>query len=121
MRLPLATVLCVAILSLAASGCGKRIDYDVGEVAPPEHLSGPDEHPHHQHDQHGAESAEQMTGARGHVHTPGVRNHGTMWFFNQPWAARFIWSKILRDSAILVGLAILLLLLSRHVHSRRWS
>jgi hypothetical protein len=109
------------LLSALLAGCGERIDYDAAEVAPEEHMYGPGEHAHHHHAGHPGESAEEMTGARGHVHAAGVRNHGTVWFFNQPWAARFIWGKMLRDSAILVALALGLLAVSRYVHSRRWN
>ena len=54
-----------------------------------------------------------------HLHGEGVRNHGTEWFFNQPWAASFVWGKMLRDSVILILLAAGLLLLPRIRGKRR--
>ena len=53
-----------------------------------------------------------------HLHEAGQRNHGTEWFFNQPWAARFIWGKMVRDSVILIALAAGILFLSRYRRKR---
>lgn len=50
-----------------------------------------------------------------HVHGAGERNHGTGWFFNQPWAATFIWGKMVRDSIILLLLAAAVLFVSGRV------
>ena len=54
-----------------------------------------------------------------HQHGAGVRNHGTEWFFNQPWAASFVWGKMLRDSIILLALAASVVLLPRLLRKRR--
>jgi len=110
-------------LLLLMCGCGEKADYDIAEVAPDEHLTG--EHAHHHHHGHAhaeGEDGRDISGAveNRHVHEAGVRNHGTQWFFNQPWAAPFIWDKILRDSAILLVLAAAVLLFSR-LAGRRWQ
>lgn len=47
------------------------------------------------------------------MHAPGQRNMSTAWFFNQPWAARFIWGKILRDSIMLLVISFVIVFLSR--------
>lgn len=41
-----------------------------------------------------------------HSHAAGEENHGTEWFFQQPWAAREAWGSLLRDSALLSGMAV---------------
>jgi len=110
----------VFILSLLCfAGCAT--DYDVAEVAPEEHL---DQEHHHSdvetcedcEDDHGGSSEEPHhegdSSPSGHNHGSGVRNHGTQWFFNQPWAAPFIWSKLLRDGLIFLLLAVLLFLIT---------
>ncbi|MFO8183681.1 MAG: hypothetical protein R6U39_05855 [Candidatus Aegiribacteria sp.] len=101
---------------LVTAGC--RTDYDIEEVASSEHLGEEhmhDEHDHmheeHQQDEHEDEDAG-LTGSDRHVHEAGVRNHGTEWFFNQPWAASFIWGKMLRDSLVLLALAAAIAFLS---------
>ena len=48
----------------------------------------------------------------GHNHAEGARNHGTEWFFNQPWAAPFIWPKLFRDALIFLGLAVALFIIT---------
>ncbi|MCD4848491.1 MAG: hypothetical protein K8R76_09880 [Candidatus Aegiribacteria sp.] len=101
----LALIVLLALIFL--TGC--RIDYDLEEVAPPEHLGEIHDHEHvHEHD------STSISGSNRHVHEAGARNHGTGWFFNQPWAARFIWSKMIRDTVILVLLAAVILLASRY-------
>lgn len=93
-------VLLVSVLMIAA-GCVE--DYDVAEVAPAEHLD--EEHDHHYEDEHHDEDVDPDHSApSGHSHGAGVRNHGTQWFFNQPWAARFIWGKLVRDAVIFLAL-----------------
>lgn len=107
---------------LALSGCVE--DYDVAEVAPEEHL---DEEHHHEegdyceecHDDHAHDHADEEgvhhsgdATPSGHSHGSGVRNHGTQWFFNQPWAARFIWGKLARDGAMFLLLAGIIFFLS---------
>lgn len=99
--------LIILLTLISLTGC--RIDYDVEEVATPEHLGETHEHDHvHEHD------STAVSGSNRHVHEAGARNHGTEWFFNQPWGARFIWSKMIRDTVILVILAALILLASRY-------
>lgn len=112
-----------AAVLLAASGC-VGTDYDIEEVATESYLRGSEPHQHddmHQHDHHDHTGTETTVDAPPgtHVHQAGQRNHGTEWFFNQPWAARFIWSKMARDSAILLFLAAILVCLSR-LRRRRW-
>lgn len=103
----------IVLLSLISiTGC--RTDYDIEEVASPEHLGETHEHDHahaeteenHEHD-----NAE-ISGSNRHVHEAGMRNPGTAWFFNQPWAAGFVWSKMIRDSVILLIMAAVVLLAS---------
>ncbi len=48
----------------------------------------------------------------GHNHAAGTRNHGTQWFFNQPWAAPFIWGKLFRDGAIFLTLGIVIFIIT---------
>jgi len=90
-------ILIVVILAIA--GCTERIDYDIEDVAPAEHLSGEEEHLY--------------IHAGVHMHESGVRNHGTEWFFNKPWAASFVWGKMLRDTIVLLLLATGLFLIPR--------
>lgn len=47
------------------------------------------------------------------MHAPGQRNASTAWFFNQPWAARVIWGKMLRDTILLLVISSVLVFLSR--------
>lgn len=47
------------------------------------------------------------------MHAPGQRNMSTAWFFNQPWAATFIWGKIVRDSLLLLVLAFVIIFITR--------
>lgn len=98
------------LILLSALGCME--DYDVEEVAPHEHLETEacDHHHDHEHDHHDDhQDAEVHTGIEdgpsGHSHGAGERNHGTGWFFNQPWAAPFIWGKLLRDAGVFLVLA----------------
>lgn len=98
---------------LVPAGC--RTDYDIQEVAPSEHLGEDQLHDDHDHlhDEHEHEDEDAgLTGSDRHVHDAGERNHGTEWFFNQPWAASFIWGKMLRDSVILLVLAAAIAFLS---------
>jgi hypothetical protein len=41
-----------------------------------------------------------------HQHEAGVRNHGTEWFFRQPWSDTVLWGELARDSLVLAGLAL---------------
>jgi hypothetical protein len=105
-------ILLAAALLLPMAGLPERADCDVGD------------HTHHDHDAHhhgrGADSAISGSVADTHVHQPGVRNHGTEWFFDQPWAARFVWGKMIRDAVILLALAGVILVLSG-LYRRRWQ
>ncbi len=47
-----------------------------------------------------------------HLHPSGEQNHGTEWFFNQPWACSEGWGTIARDSAILSAAACCVFILS---------
>jgi len=121
-----------------------RTDYDIQEVATPQYL-GTDhnddcddcEHEDAEHaptdHQHDADTAETdlpqeesdednvsvISGSDRHVHDAGQRNHGTGWFFNQPWAASFIWGKMVRDSVILLVLSAAILVVSGYLRKRR--
>jgi len=53
----------------------------------------------------GHEAGQEAFGPAMHHHPAGERNHGTEWFFNQPWAYREGWGTIARDSAILAAAA----------------
>lgn len=137
MRWIAAALVTAVLLSMAC-----KMDYDIEEVATPEYL-GTDlhdehdecddaEHPDHEHE-HEADSAAtvllhdesddhdvlEITGSDRHVHDAGERNHGTGWFFNQPWAATFIWGKMLRDIVILLVLSAAVLFVSGHRRKRR--
>ena len=114
-----------AALLLLGWGCSRSVDYDIEEVAPKQHVGGDHDH-HHGHEGEHAHhdcdhDAEAVSGSASsmHVHEAGVRNHGTEWFFNQPWAARFIWGKLARDSAVLLLLAGAVMYISR-LAGRRW-
>lgn len=122
---------CLLFLLFTVSSC--RTDYDISEVAP-ESFAGEacghsdtcsvcSDHEHHDHGHSGtrehASDADALSGSEMHVHGAGERNHGTAWFFNQPWAASFIWGKLLRDSVVLVILAAAVCLLSGYRRGRR--
>ncbi|NOQ23442.1 MAG: hypothetical protein GQ565_12455 [Candidatus Aegiribacteria sp.] len=135
-----AVILITAVLLLLAC----KADYDIEEVTPPEH-TGTDhhdehdecehEHPEHvesshEHETEAAEPASvheeshehdvlEMSGSHRHVHAAGEKNHGTGWFFNQPWAASFIWGKMLRDALILLVLSAVILFLSKYRRKRQ--
>ncbi len=128
------------VVFLSFSGC--RTDYDIADVAPAEFLeSGEDqehlhehtheeiadehdEHAHHEHidgeivDEHSIDQHVEASHA-GHDHASGTRNHGTQWFFNQPWAAPFIWGKLFRDSVIFLGLAVAVFFFSNRKRRKR--
>ncbi|MCK4806117.1 MAG: hypothetical protein KAT09_00650 [Candidatus Aegiribacteria sp.] len=122
MKLTAVILITAVLLSLAC-----KADYDIKEVAPPEHLGL--EH-HHEHDEtdheHEAETVElgsvhdeshehdvsEISGSNRHVHDAGERSHCTGWFFNQPWAASFIWGKMVRDAVILLVLSAVILFVS---------
>jgi len=98
-------------------------DYDVAEVAPQEFLDSESnsgqtaDHSHADgadceecaeetgHTVDAAMEADQAGGPSGHSHGSAERNHGTQWFFNQPWAAPFIWGKLLRDGIVFLVMA----------------
>jgi len=139
MKLTLAFLISALLLFPAC-----RTDYDIQEVANPQHL-GTDhsddcddcepegaEHTEvdHEHDADTAETdlpqdesdehnASVISGSDRHVHDAGQRNHGTSWFFNQPWAASFIWGKMVRDSLILLVLSAAILVVSGYLRKRR--
>ncbi len=101
-----------------------QTDFDIEEVAPVEHLESA-EHEDHNHSEGedcsecDAEDSEHISiddqveeSHSGHEHASGARNHGTEWFFNQPWAAPFIWNKLIRDGLIFLVLAVAIFLFS---------
>lgn len=101
-------ILFISLVLLAFVGC--RTDYDIADVAPAEFLES-GEHHHDEHtdgetgDEHSIDEHVEASHA-GHNHAAGTRNHGTQWFFNQPWAAPFIWRKLFRDAVVFLALAI---------------
>lgn len=111
----LTTVFCItaALLSLTC-----KVDYDIQEVAPSEHLGTDHEHEAETvesgsvHEESNELDVSDISGSSRHVHDAGVRNHGTGWFFNQPWAASFIWGKMVRDIVILLALSAIILFVS---------
>lgn len=122
MKLTVVILTAAVLLSLAC-----KADYDIEEIAPPEHLGTNHHHEHDESDhEHEAETDDpgsvheeshehdvsEIAGSSRHVHAAGQRNHGTGWFFNQPWAAGFIWGKMLRDAVILLVLSAVILLAS---------
>ncbi|NLP04981.1 hypothetical protein GX411_03380 [Candidatus Fermentibacteria bacterium] len=113
-------VFILAAAAAASVSCARKADFDIAEIAPAEHLGEADIHGHsgeeaHGHD-HGA-AGETETGM--HIHPAGSRNHGTQWFFNQPWAAPFVWGKMLRDTLVLAALSVTLAVSSSRRRSRR--
>ncbi len=137
MRLTAAVLITSVLLSITC-----KADYDIEEVTPSGHI-GTDSHDEHEecevcddaehHDhEHEADSAAtvllheesdehdalEMAGSDRHVHDAGERNHGTGWFFNQPWAATFIWGKMVRDIVILLVLSAAVLFMSGHRRKR---
>ena len=99
--------------------CGCLKDYDVEEVAPADFLGEACDHDDHHHGEAEtpADDDDEMhsahdSGPSHHEHDAGERNHGTQWFFNQPWAAPLIWGKLTRDGAMLLGLAVMIILVS---------
>jgi len=120
-RSPLPVFLLAASALLMASCRG--VDYDIAEVASPDYTGLEDDHDDGHGDQdhdvlEGPGSEEEAAGDL-HLHETGVRNHGTVWFFNQPWAASFIWVKIVRDSVVLLALACVVQVVSRPRRLRR--
>lgn len=111
-----AVSICLSLVFLSFTGC--RTDYDIADVAPEEHLESGAHHDHHAHEtehDHDHSFGEEMEeahegGPSGHAHSAGNRNHGTQWFFNQPWAAPFVWGKLFRDALIFLTLAAIILL-----------
>jgi len=140
----LTVFLLIVFIALLIPSC--RTDYDIVEAAS-QHTSEEHDHgtediqvchdcgePHESDDtSHVHESDEHMPviqdtdehdpsafiGSDRHSHETGSRNHGTEWFFNQPWAARFIWSKMVRDAIILFLLAAAITLVSGYRRKRR--
>jgi hypothetical protein len=134
----------LAVPCVLSSGCSDSFNYDIEEVAPAEFLSGEeechdpecadashdhehgeedhdhavDEHTHGEEDHDHAEAGDLEHDLGLHTHGAGVRNHGTQWFFNQPWAASFVWGKMLRDSIILLVLALIAFFLPRLARRR---
>jgi hypothetical protein len=94
------------LLPAGMIACAPAGDYDIAEVAP-DSFTGAGGHDHDEAgpDHAGVDSAVHETETGLHLHPAGERNHGTTWFFNQPWAATFVWGKMLRDSVVLLALA----------------
>ena len=125
----LAAVFIIVSFMLLSLSC--KADYDIAEVASQEYLGDTHHHDETHDTEHEAveqdslhqESHEQdtlgITGTDRHVHGSGQRNHGTAWFFNQPWAASFIWGKMVRDSVILLILAAVILFVSGYRRKHR--
>jgi hypothetical protein len=138
-------ILPAALLTVCMSlGC-RGVDYDIAEVASTDYLGLDEEHdqehppegdhqetastnPHPFYDSSylcvnpnppGEELMEEVESSGVCLHDAGERNHGTGWFFNQPWAATFIWSKIVRDTVILLVLAAVVFLVSDRTLSQR--
>ena len=139
MKLTVTVLMTVVLLSMAC-----KTDYDIEEVASSEFLGTGHhdehdeceiedaEHPEseHEHETNAVEpdSLQEQTdehdalgisGSDRHLHDPGARNHGTAWFFNQPWAATFIWGKMVRDTVILLLIAAAVLFVSGYRRKRR--
>lgn len=111
------TILTLFSTLLLFTGC--QTDYDIADVASAEFLDS-EEHVSHDHENDHdnsdgecvEESQEELSlddhvedSHAGHDHAQGTSNHGTQWFFNQPWAAPFIWKKLFRDGGIFLALA----------------
>jgi len=112
-------LLCFLLMISAILMCGCYEDYDVEEVAPSEHLVSTEGHDCSD-DEPGEHSPIDETSpeasvpghSSGHSHGVGERNHGTQWFFNQPWAAPFIWGKLARDGSVFLALSVVIFLVS---------
>ncbi|MDM7992139.1 MAG: hypothetical protein QUS11_02380 [Candidatus Fermentibacter sp.] len=75
--------------------------------------SPPDGHDHGAEDAHGDAAIDSAGfGADRHLHPPGEENHGTEWFFSQPWATPERWRFMARDSVVLASAAAGILMLS---------
>lgn len=75
--------------------------------------SPPDGHDHAADDAQGDAAIDSADfGADRHLHPPGEENHGTEWFFSQPWATPGRWRFMARDSALLASAAAGIMLLS---------
>ncbi|MCD4776140.1 MAG: hypothetical protein K8S15_08860 [Candidatus Aegiribacteria sp.] len=123
-----AAVLIIVFFVLLSLAC--KTDYDIAEVASQEYLGATHHHETHDSDHEAVEQdsvddenheddASGIAGTDRHVHDAGQRNHGTGWFFNQPWAASFIWGKMIRDTVILLALAAAVLLVSGYRRKHR--
>lgn len=110
----------ITLLFMLLFSTACRTDYDIAEVAPSVHLDEEhhtaDEHAecedHEESDSEHAVDEHVEESHAGHNHAVGSRNHGTQWFFNQPWAAPFIWGKLFRDAAIFLVLAAAVFIIS---------
>ncbi len=60
----------------------------------------------HDHEHHGSTEGDIGAGPDLHLHPPGEQNHGTVWFFSQPWAVPYSWRPMLRDSFVLLAAAL---------------
>lgn len=122
--IPILTLILILILTILTlllfTGC--QTDYDIADVASADFLDS-EEHASHDHDNSDGECVEESheelsvddyaeDSHAGHDHAPGTSNHGTQWFFNQPWAAPFIWKKLFRDGVIFLALAVAVLIIS---------
>lgn len=131
-------LLAALLPSLLLTGCMDRIDYDIEEIASEEYLRGTDTDGsapgegeadaslYRMYDQtflcvsgETGDGADIEDDGHLHEHGTGQRNHGTEWFFNQPWAATFIWPKMIRDTVILILLAAAVLTVSSLLGRRR--
>lgn len=106
-RTPRTVLFACSMLLAATTACAPAGDYDIAEVAPDSFTGAGVHEDHHDagHDHLDADSTDHETETGLHLHPAGERNHGTTWFFNQPWAATFVWGKMFRDSIILLALA----------------
>ncbi len=124
--IPISTLILIPVTLTLLLFTGCQTDYDITDVAPADFLDSEEHAPHDcdiDHDHSDGECEEESPeelplddhvedSHAGHDHAPGTRNHGTQWFFNQPWAAPFIWKKLFRDGGIFLALAVAVFFIS---------
>lgn len=72
---------------------------------------GCEDHEEHSHGE-APEAGQEAFDPVMHLHPAGEQNHGTEWFFDQPWADSEGWGAIARDSVILSAAASCVFLVS---------
>jgi hypothetical protein len=100
----------IAVEEMVADDYTYALDEDIAELGvvsdTPDTASGGEMLP-------GTSPSSSPTNQNSPMHAPGQRNASTAWFFNQPWAARVYWGKMLRDTIVLLVLTGIILFVTR--------